>query len=163
MQRSTTPLQPALSGEGVREAYRQAYLSNPARLPQVNGAVVSQKEAVAFYGRALAEALLPVQGFEALVGEGVRGTVEGREVFVGSRVRVDGRDAGGFAFRDQPKPNAAGALMQLRRDFGVACYMVNRRFASPGPRGGGRGGHCSQPRVRRASKNRWKRRIRCGK
>ncbi len=111
-------------GEGVREAYRQAYLSNPARLPQVNGAVVSQKEAVAFYGRALAEALPPVQGFEALVGEGVRGTVEGREVFVGSRVRVDGRDAGGFAFRDQPKPNAAGALMQLRRDFGVACYMV---------------------------------------
>ena len=111
-------------GEGVREAYRQAYLSNPARLPQVNGAVVSQKEAVAFYGRALAEALPPVQGFEALVGEGVRGTVEGREVFVGSCVRVNGRDAGGFAFRDQPKPNAAGALMQLRRDFGVACYMV---------------------------------------
>ncbi|MDO4291231.1 MAG: heavy metal translocating P-type ATPase [Eggerthellaceae bacterium] len=72
-----------------------------------------------------------VDSFEAVVGEGVRGTVEGHEVFVGSRVAVDGRDAGGFAFCDEPKPDAACALAELASEHGVAAYMVTGDAEAP--------------------------------
>ena len=118
-------------GEPVREAYRQAFLSNPARLPQVDGKVVSEKEARDHYGRLLAEALPAVEEFNAVVGGGVEGVVEGHRVFVGATVSVDGRGAGAFAFRDQPKPNAAGALLQLRQELGVSSYMVTGDAEGP--------------------------------
>ena len=74
--------------------------------------------------RAIAEALPAVGSFEAVVGRGVRGTVEGHEVLVGARVEVDGVDRGGLAFEDEPKPDAAAALAELRRAYGVEPYMV---------------------------------------
>ncbi len=76
-------------------------------------------------------ALPAVKNFEAVVGEGVRGTVEGRTVAVaansaegGSLVTIDGAPAGTIQFRDEPKPDAAATLAQLHDDFGVASYMV---------------------------------------
>ncbi len=81
--------------------------------------------AVVAYGEAQGIFELPsVQGFEAQVGEGVRGVVAGHEVFVGSRVLVDGKDVGGFQFRDEPKPDAAHAIAQLTEAQGVSCFMV---------------------------------------
>lgn len=65
-----------------------------------------------------------VESFEAVVGEGVRGAVAGHELFVGSRVIVDGVDAGGFEFEDSPKADSRDAICRLERDFGVASYMV---------------------------------------
>lgn len=75
--------------------------------------------------------------FEAVVGEGVRGIVEGHEVFVGvgkaegdgagasgSLVSVDGAPAGRIQFRDEPKPDAAATVRELSRDFSVTSYMV---------------------------------------
>ncbi len=65
------------------------------------------------------------------MGAGVRGTVEGHAVFVGSRVALDGLDAGGFSFSDEPKPDARAALDALRRDFGIATYMVTGDAQEP--------------------------------
>ncbi len=78
-----------------------------------------------------------VDGFEAIVGEGVRGTVEGHEVLVGigqdrdgaegatgSIVRIDGEAAGSIQFRDEPKPDAADTVRALLHDHGVTSYMV---------------------------------------
>ena len=75
--------------------------------------------------------------FEAVVGEGVRGIVEGHEVFVGvgkaegdgagasgSLVSVDGVPVGRIQFRDEPKPDAAATVRELSRDFSVTSYMV---------------------------------------
>ncbi|WP_251211892.1 heavy metal translocating P-type ATPase [Adlercreutzia murintestinalis] len=64
-----------------------------------------------------------VHQFQSIVGEGVRAVVEGHEVFVGSRVTIDGRDVGGFTFADEPKPDAAEAIAQLR-GADVSCYLV---------------------------------------
>lgn len=75
------------------------------------------------------------ESFEAVVGEGVRGVVEGHEVFVGvgpaeggegagSAVVVDGVPKGRIQFRDEPKPDAASTLRELREGYGVTSYMV---------------------------------------
>ena len=89
-------------------------------------------------GRDLAP-LPAAESFEAVVGEGVRGVVEGHEVFVGvgkaegegaeagasgSLVSVDGAPAGRIQFRDEPKPDAAATVRELARDFSVTSYMV---------------------------------------
>ena len=71
-----------------------------------------------------------VEDFEAIVGEGVRGVVGGREVFVGSRVIVDGKDVGGFSFEDEPKPEAAAALADLKAR-GVETYLVTGDAEAP--------------------------------
>ncbi|MBB3171317.1 heavy metal translocating P-type ATPase [Parvibacter caecicola] len=118
-------------GAEVQNAHRQAFAANAARLPQVDGKTVGEKEALAAYGRLLAQALPAAADFQAVVGKGVQGVVEGHTVFVGSRVSVDGRDAGGFSFRDQPKAGAAGAVAQLRRDFAVTSYMVTGDAPAP--------------------------------
>lgn len=76
-----------------------------------------------------------VESFEAIPGEGVRGTVDDHEVFVGSplaadaaargsRVSVDGRDAGSFVFRDEPREDAARVVGRLQDEFGIATYLV---------------------------------------
>jgi Cu+-exporting ATPase len=65
-----------------------------------------------------------VENFEAVVGEGVSGKIDGRDVFVGRRVLVDGQDVGGFDFRDEPKADSAECIAELRQDFGVESYMV---------------------------------------
>lgn len=76
-----------------------------------------------------------VESFEAVVGEGVRGVVEGHEVFVGasgaqegegagSVVSIDGVPVGRIQFRDEPKPDAARTLRELREGYGVTSYMV---------------------------------------
>lgn len=87
-------------------------------------------------GRDLAP-LPAAESFEAVVGEGVRGVVEGHEVFVGvgkaegdgagasgSLVSIDGVPAGRIQFRDEPKPDAAATVRELSRDFAVTSYMV---------------------------------------
>ncbi len=65
-----------------------------------------------------------VTSFEAVVGEGVKGIVEGHEVFVGSEMIVDGAVVGRFEFRDEPKPDAARALADLKGEYDIACFMV---------------------------------------
>lgn len=78
-----------------------------------------------------------VESFQAVVGEGVRGVVMGREVFVGvgkaagdgagatgSLVTIDGAPVGCIQFRDEPKPDAARTLRELRESYGVTSYMV---------------------------------------
>ena len=77
-----------------------------------------------------ADAPVEVEDFEALVGEGVRGVVDGHEVFVGSRVVVDGFDVGGFSFEDEPKPDASAALSDLR-ERGVETYLVTGDAEAP--------------------------------
>lgn len=89
-------------------------------------------------GRDLAP-LPAAESFEAVVGEGVRGMMEGHEVFVGvgkaaadgaeagasgSLVSIDGVAAGRIQFRDEPKPDAAATVRELSRDFAVTSYMV---------------------------------------
>lgn len=68
--------------------------------------------------------LPPVTGFKALVGEGVEGEVDGHKVFVGSRVVVDGCDAGGFVFEDEPKPDVRETIRTLENTFDVSTYLV---------------------------------------
>lgn len=81
---------------------------------------------------AAADGELPnVEGFEAIVGEGVQGRVDGHEMFVGSRVVIDGTDVGGFAFEDEPKPGAREALAQLSDEYGVGVYMVTGDAPEP--------------------------------
>ncbi len=75
---------------------------------------------------------LPAVGsFQAVVGEGVRGVVEGHEVFVGANgdgagsvVTIDGAPVGRIQFRDEPKPDAAATVRELRESYGVTSYMV---------------------------------------
>ncbi|MEG0323330.1 MAG: heavy metal translocating P-type ATPase [Raoultibacter sp.] len=62
--------------------------------------------------------------FEAVVGKGVDGVVEGHAVSVSTRVVVDGVDRGGFTFADEAKPDAAATLVALHRDYGIEAYMV---------------------------------------
>ena len=66
-----------------------------------------------------------------MVGEGVRGAVEGRKVFVGANgdgagsvVSIDGAAAGRIQFRDEPKSDAGATVAALQRDFSVTSYMV---------------------------------------
>lgn len=87
--------------------------------------------------------LSTVESFEAVVGEGVRGTVDGHEVFVGtanvgtptddnasdqgiagSLVVIDGQPAGRIQFRDEPKPDAGCTIKDLSQEFSVESYMV---------------------------------------
>lgn len=71
------------------------------------------------------DAKLPdVEGFEAVIGKGVKGKVLGHSVFVGSRVLVDGNDVGGFVFRDEPKADAKAAIESLREDYGIEPFMI---------------------------------------
>ena len=72
-----------------------------------------------------------VEGFEALVGEGVRGRVNGHDIFDGSRVIIDGADAGGLSFEDEPKPGARKALTQLADDYDVEVFMVTGDAPAP--------------------------------
>ncbi|WP_165174079.1 cation-translocating P-type ATPase, partial [Adlercreutzia sp. ZJ242] len=94
-------------------------------------AVVEYAQASGAVGAGAAGELPAVEAFEAVVGEGVRGVVEGHEVFVGSRVVVDGVDRGGFEFRDESKPDAAQALAELQGTYGIAAYMVTGDAQGP--------------------------------
>ncbi len=73
---------------------------------------------------ALSAALPEPESFEAVIGSGVTGIVEGHEVFVGSRVVVDGVDVGGFDFADAPKPDARETIETLANEYHVDSYMV---------------------------------------
>lgn len=71
------------------------------------------------------------ESFEALVGEGVRGIVEGHEVYVSSRVVIDGVEVGGFTFADEVKPDAQEALKSLAQNYQVRSYMVTGDAKEP--------------------------------
>jgi Cu+-exporting ATPase len=69
--------------------------------------------------------VLPMpSSFKALVGEGVEGEVDGHKVFVGSHVIVDGRDAGSFVFKDEPKTDAAETIEHLKDEYGISTFLV---------------------------------------
>lgn len=65
-----------------------------------------------------------VESFQAVIGRGVEGVVEGHQVFVGSRVLIDGEDHGEFSFADEPKQDAASTLSILRSEYSVESYML---------------------------------------
>ncbi len=86
--------------------------------------------------------VVEVERFEALPGQGVRGAVEGHEVFVGaptaeddaaqgSQIFIDGLRAGSLVFRDEPRPDAARVIRQLRDDHAVSSFMVTGDAAAP--------------------------------
>lgn len=105
-----------------------AYAATSGALGAAAAAAEPGTEAAA---RAIADALPPVASFEAEVGRGVSGVVEGHAVFVGARVEVDGADVGGFAFEDEPKPDAAAALAELREGYGATPFMVTGDAEGP--------------------------------
>lgn len=76
------------------------------------------------FSRALNEALPTVEGFNAIVGRGVEGKVEGHRIVVGSHVTIDGVDVGSFTFEDEPKPDAKETLTKLKNDFAIESYIV---------------------------------------
>lgn len=77
------------------------------------------------------EDLPDVSDFEAVVGEGIRGTVEGHDVFVGSKLVVDGNDAGSFRFKDEPRPDSRKTVSELENRYAIACYMVTGDSKAP--------------------------------
>ncbi|MEG2369131.1 MAG: heavy metal translocating P-type ATPase [Raoultibacter sp.] len=72
-----------------------------------------------------------VEAFQARIGSGVEGVVEGHAVFVGSTVVVDGRQAGAFSFSDEVKPDSAEAIAGLRELYGIEAYMVTGDASEP--------------------------------
>jgi P-type Cu+ transporter len=84
-------------------------------------------------GRAIVEAAaergLPLEEsheFQALAGHGIRARVNGHVVEVGrpgTTVRIDGVDAGEIDIADTVKPEAAGAVKELR-DMGLEVWMI---------------------------------------
>lgn len=68
--------------------------------------------------------LLAVDSFEAVIGEGVRGKIDGHDVFVGSHVVIDGNDEGGFVFKDEAKADAKETITALERAYDVEFFMV---------------------------------------
>lgn len=69
------------------------------------------------------EKLPEVENFQALVGKGVTGEVEGHQVYVGARVEVDGKERGSFEFTDEPKEDALSSLQTLKQEYGIESYM----------------------------------------
>ena len=76
-----------------------------------------------------------VTDFKAVIGEGVRGKVDGHDVFVGTSVALEGAGSGvlvsiddepmGYIqFKDEPKSDAASTVHVLMKDFGITSYMV---------------------------------------
>jgi Cu+-exporting ATPase len=107
---------------------------------------------VAYAQQHVSGPLPEVTSFEALVGEGVCGIVQGKVVFVGTcaeggaptaqsakvpeaveptlegcticEVTLDGEAAGAFYVRDQVRADAASTIAGLRRHYAVDSYMV---------------------------------------
>ncbi len=68
--------------------------------------------------------VLPVASdFRALPGRGAEAVVEGRRVFVGRTVEVDGIYAGEFGIADEIRPGAREAVSQLR-ELGIDVWMI---------------------------------------
>lgn len=80
--------------------------------------------AVVEYAQARGLVLPSPSSFQALVGEGVEGEVEGHQVKVGSSVFVDGASVGGFEFSDEAKPDAQQTIEELKQSYGITSYMV---------------------------------------
>lgn len=80
--------------------------------------------AVVEYAKARGLALPSSSSFQALVGEGVEGEVEGHQVKIGSSVFVDGASVGGFEFSDEAKPDAQQTIEELKQSYGITSYMV---------------------------------------
>ena len=68
---------------------------------------------------------LGVTGFEAIVGEGVRGYIEGRlvEIRRGGRVYADGELLGAFTVADAEKPSSKAAVTALH-SMGIETVML---------------------------------------
>ncbi len=114
-----------------------AALEGKSEHPLARAVVAYAEERLAAQGDS--RAFPPVESFEAIVGAGVRGTVEGHEVFVGmapgaqgSEVQIDGTCVGTIAFRDEPKDDAAASIADLESTYGITAYLVtgdNERVA----------------------------------
>lgn len=62
--------------------------------------------------------------FNAVVGQGIEGVVDGHSVSVSQEVIVDGVNKGAFVFSDEPKEDARETLAELRSSFDIEPYMV---------------------------------------
>ncbi|HWE50713.1 MAG TPA: heavy metal translocating P-type ATPase [Bryobacteraceae bacterium] len=61
--------------------------------------------------------------FRAIPGKGAEAIVEGKRVFVGRSVEIDGVPAGEFDIVDQARPEAAAAIKKLH-DMKIAVWMI---------------------------------------
>ncbi|MGA2712779.1 MAG: heavy metal translocating P-type ATPase, partial [Bryobacteraceae bacterium] len=83
----------------------------------------------AIVARANGAKLEPATDFRAVPGKGAEAMVSGRRVFTGRgdagaiAVDIDGVHAGAFDIADEAKPEAAGAIRQLR-SMGVEVWMI---------------------------------------
>ncbi len=66
--------------------------------------------------------------FRAIPGHGAEATVDGRKIFVGRTVEVDGVYAGEFEISDEVRPGAAEAV-KLLRAMGVEVWMITGDYA----------------------------------
>lgn len=73
--------------------------------------------------------------FTAIPGEGIRGIVDGKQVFIGtpsgsedaisgSVVFIDGIEVGTITFKDEPREDAAQVIEALKADFDIESFMV---------------------------------------
>ncbi len=61
--------------------------------------------------------------FRAIPGKGAEAMVDGKRVFVGREVEIDGVPAGEFDIVDQARPEAAAAIKRLL-DMGIDVWMI---------------------------------------
>ncbi|MCL2889058.1 MAG: heavy metal translocating P-type ATPase [Eggerthellaceae bacterium] len=106
---------------GDEELRWAAALEAKSEHPYARAVVAYAKERGVAGGK---ESFPEPKGFRALAGSGVEGMVEGRRLFVGTRVVVDGQDCGGFAFADEVREDAREVLEALTQRFGVESYVL---------------------------------------
>ena len=73
--------------------------------------------------RAKGLTLEPATNFRAIPGKGAEALVNGKRVFVGRQVEVDGVPAGEFDILDQPRPEAREAISRLTA-MGIEVWMI---------------------------------------
>lgn len=112
-----------VSGVGAAELLRvAASVEQSSEHPLARAIVEAAKE------RGLR--LAPVSSFESIPGQGVRGLVAGQRVEVrrakeaSCEVRVDDRPLGTIDLADEPRPDAAKAIAELRR-LGLEISMLS--------------------------------------
>jgi len=79
--------------------------------------------AKAIIERASGLAVETATNFRAIPGKGAEAIVDGKRVFVGRQVEIDGVTAGEFDIIDQARPEAADAIRRLRA-MGIEVWMI---------------------------------------
>lgn len=120
---AVTGIQPAQPGRSAEEVARlAAAVESPSEHP-IARAIVS-------WARDHHLEIPGVENFQAIPGQGVRGSVEGRLVEVtrddraACRVVVDGADFGTVTIADEVRPDAGRAIRRLR-EMQITCTMLS--------------------------------------